>query len=336
MVAYAGGQSEAVAVVRLVSCSLSVLGAVLIVVSYTAFAEHRTFGRRLLVWLSAADLLAAVFYALPASEGEPACGVQAVGISFFAMAAVAMTTFIAFFLARTARGADASSLPEAAFHLCAWPPAAALAVFVSLKSARFEETWCWLPAGPDDLAFYVPLWCAWVANAALYHVSTAVVRKGGPGSGSLRRLVFVPLVFIVLRLPGSAHRAYRLFGGGHVRWLSLLQAAGDPGQGAADAVLFVIANDKVRASFARALGLATGDADADADEGAGGAYGSLLDTKDDEDSRAADAIRAFPSWSTTVRRGEDRDPRAGADDDDAGPGIDEVLARVSLSSPEPD
>jgi hypothetical protein len=82
---------------------------------------------------------------------------------------------------------------------------------------------------------------------------------------SLRSVTYIPLILIVIRLPGSLHRALQLAGsneGG--RELTLLQAFGDPSQGFLDAVMFGFLNKPLRQrvwASLRTCRIAPGDAD---------------------------------------------------------------------------
>lgn len=249
------GQEPAyIAAVRLTSCALSALGSLLIVWSYVLLRESRTFGRRLLVVLSVQDLLVAASYALPGTEGRAACRVQAAAISFFSCTSVMWTACIAFYIRAAARGSVPASELEARygarFHAAVWPVAAAAAGVTVATPARFDEQWCWIAGSRYDfLTVYGVLWAAW-AVCFYWYRGTARLLDGG-GEGPLRRLAWVPLVLVAIRLPGSAHRVYRAAGGGSVEWLACLQAAGDPSQGFADALIFVVLNHKVRQELVR-------------------------------------------------------------------------------------
>jgi hypothetical protein len=64
---------------------------------------------------------------------------------------------------------------------------------------------------------------------------------------SLRTVVYIPLILIMLRMPGSINRAMQEFGADRTpSALHALQALGDPAQGFADAVLFGILNPRIR------------------------------------------------------------------------------------------
>jgi hypothetical protein len=55
------------------------------------------------------------------------------------------------------------------------------------------------------------------------------------------RLIWIPLVFILLRLPSCMRTVQDIiWGKREITWLSVLQVIGDPGQGVANGVCFVL------------------------------------------------------------------------------------------------
>jgi hypothetical protein len=66
-----------------------------------------------------------------------------------------------------------------------------------------------------------------------------------------RKLVVIPVILVLLRLGGSAHRIYQnVHSGESLDVLAYVQAFGDPSQGWADAILFVLLNRSIRKHFA--------------------------------------------------------------------------------------
>lgn len=65
-----------------------------------------------------------------------------------------------------------------------------------------------------------------------------------------RKLLFIPVVFVLLRIWGSSNRIYTMITGNAPVWtMTLLQAICDPLQGAANAAAFGVMTERVRKGY---------------------------------------------------------------------------------------
>lgn len=146
--------------VVLLSCVLSALGSGLLVATHALWPDLRSPARRLLLFLSLADLLSAVsyFYGVLQDFSGPSwdCVLQgalstfANTSSFFWTVAIALYLYLS--IVRATRGHGGLLLW--AFHVVRWVAAAAL-TFLGTPSPPHPLAWA-LPAAPVALT---PVWC---------------------------------------------------------------------------------------------------------------------------------------------------------------------------------
>ena len=156
--------------------------------------------------------------------------------------------------------------------LCVWRWA------VLGESADSGPRWCFLvqhqPHGTlwRIVAAYGPIWICLAVCAGCYlavvqwarEVDAATVSfeagsdiklLGRSGTGShearTRKFLFIPCVFVLLRIWGTANRSYQMIAGTEegLAGLNQLQALGDPAQGFVNAVFFGLLTQPVRESW---------------------------------------------------------------------------------------
>lgn len=301
-----------------VTSAVSIVGALLLIASYTLLPPYRTAPRRFLALLSVADLLtcsASLGLIWLSDEHAWACDAYTVSSTAFNLASFAYTTLTARVVwesvAAPHRVTWRVTRHEGAAHAAAVGAPAAVAVALAAMlpaSSQRAAIGCWMPSDPARyaalrLAFtYVPLWCAMV-YLTLSYISTvragraavdSLMPKGrqwrspaaappaprsyggtdgctpltspvvsdGSGSdsdcgpeavraidGQLRRLVLVPILFVLLRTWGSINvvRDVALRSGAdRVFWVDLLESFGDQAQAAVHCALLVFGHTGVR------------------------------------------------------------------------------------------
>lgn len=171
------------AVTTIFSSFFSLLGSLLIIITFVAFKEVRTVGRAILVFLAFADFFTALGYMFgagvylhyrPKLENEPPngsyitlCKVQSFVTTFFPISSFLWTTNLAvyFFVAIVLRKVQVAKKMIVVFHIMAWGiplliciPAVATNTLGPAES-RSSASWCWVafdPHQPDKLVqFYV-------------------------------------------------------------------------------------------------------------------------------------------------------------------------------------
>ncbi|XP_069040145.1 G-protein coupled receptor 157 isoform X3 [Lepisosteus oculatus] len=223
-------------VVILTSCLLSFLGSCLIIVTYVAWKDLRTKPRKLLVFLSAADLLSAASYfygVLRVFETDSwdcvlqgAVSTFANTSSFFWTVAIAVYLYI-FIVKSNQRLADSLVL---FFHIISWGvPLGITVAAVVLQKIGYDASevsvgWCWVRIQAPDHVLWMLLtgkiWelLAYLALPVLYvlikkHISKAhaalseyrPILANSPLSRSRssladRKLTLIPVIFIALRV----------------------------------------------------------------------------------------------------------------------------------------
>ncbi|XP_004607291.3 G-protein coupled receptor 157 [Sorex araneus] len=272
-------------VVVLLSCALSALGSGLLVATHALWPDLRSRARRLLLFLSLADLLSAAsyFYGALRDFAGPSwdCVLQgalsafANTSSFFWTVAIALYLYLS--IVRAARGPRADRLFWA-FHAISWGvPLAITVAAVALKKIGYDASdvsvgWCWVDLDADDRVLWMlltgKLWelLAYVALPVLYllirkHVSGArealseyrpilsdAHRLQSHPAVADRKLVLIPIIFICLRVWSTVRFVLTLCGSPAVRTpvLVVLHGIGNTFQGGANCIMFVLCTRAVR------------------------------------------------------------------------------------------
>ena len=137
-----------------ITCSLSLLGALLIIVTYIAWKDVRSCSRQILVYISIADSVVAASYMigvlLPDNENSTACVTQ----SFFSTAANLCSFFWTLFLSIYLYAAVARLTPAKNFlwffHIIGWGFPLFIVVLAWEKGALgndrdiYSSGWCWI------------------------------------------------------------------------------------------------------------------------------------------------------------------------------------------------
>ncbi|XP_004679367.1 PREDICTED: probable G-protein coupled receptor 157, partial [Condylura cristata] len=270
----------------LLSCVLSALGSGLLVATHALWPDLRSQARRLLLFLSLADLLSAVSYFYGVLQDftgsswdcvlQGALSTFANTSSFFWTVAIALYLYLS--IVRAVHGPRASRLFWA-FHIISWGvPLAITAAAVALKKIGYDASdvsvgWCWIDLEAEDHVLWMlltgKLWelLAYVTLPLLYllirkHISRAhqalseyrpilsdAHRLGHHASAADRKLVLIPLIFICLRVWSTVRFVLTLCGSAAVRTpvLVVLHGIGNTFQGGANCIMFVLCTRAVRA-----------------------------------------------------------------------------------------
>lgn len=220
--------------------------------------------------------------ALPVMFGGHWCREQAIIASYFGCASFLWSTVIALYLwliVSVREKAAKALLRYAGFVAWGYPlvMSIVLAKFASLGVTN--EPWCFIRRDTPHstllrvLSVYGPLWLSLLVSGGAYVAvvrSMRVLHMHNRASFTMRelaepsvrerrqqllemerKLLFIPVVFVVLRVWGSANRVYTMATGGKpAELMSELQAACDPLQGFANGILFGVLTAKVRKAYA--------------------------------------------------------------------------------------
>ncbi|XP_032719220.1 G-protein coupled receptor 157 [Lontra canadensis] len=271
--------------VVLLSCVLSALGSGLLVATHALWPDLRTRARRLLLFLSLADLLSAAsyFYGVLQDFAGPSwdCVLQgalstfANTSSFFWTVAIALYLYLS--IVRAAREPPAGRLLWA-FHVVSWGvPLVITVAAVALKKIGYDASdvsvgWCWIDLEAEDRLLWMlltgKLWemLAYVTLPVLYflirkHINRAhealseyrpilseAHRLQRHASVADKKLIFIPLIFICLRVWSTVRFVLTLCGSPAVRSpvLVVLHGIGNTFQGGANCIMFVLCTQAVR------------------------------------------------------------------------------------------
>ncbi|KAM5322062.1 G-protein coupled receptor 157-like isoform 2-T2 [Glossophaga mutica] len=271
--------------VVLLSCVLSALGSGLLVATHALWPDLRSQARRLLLFLSLADLLSAVsyFYGVLQDFSGPSwdCVLQgalstfANTSSFFWTVAIALYLYLS--IVRATRGHRAGLLLWA-FHIVSWGvPLTITVVAVILNKIGYDSSdvsvgWCWIDLEVEDRVLWMlltgKLWemLAYVTLPVLYllirkHINRAhealseyrpilseAHRLQHHSSMADKKLVLIPVIFICLRVWSTVRFVLTLCGSPAVQTpvLVVLHGIGNTFQGGANCIMFVLCTRAVR------------------------------------------------------------------------------------------
>ncbi|XP_024098895.1 G-protein coupled receptor 157 isoform X2 [Pongo pygmaeus] len=199
--------------VVLLSCALSALGSGLLVATHALWPDLRSRARRLLLFLSLADLLSAAsyFYGVLQDFAGPSwdCVLQgalstfANTSSFFWTVAIALYLYLS--IVRAARGPRTDRLLWA-FHVVSWGvPLVITMAAVALKKIGYDASdvsvgWCWIDLEAKDCVLWMlltgKLWemLAYVLLPLLYLLVRKHINRAGIGNtfqGGANCIMFV-------------------------------------------------------------------------------------------------------------------------------------------------
>ncbi|MBZ3873833.1 putative G-protein coupled receptor 157 [Sciurus carolinensis] len=272
--------------VVLLSCALSALGSGLLVATHALWPDLRSRARRLLLFLSLADLLSAAsyFYGVLQDFSGPSwdCVLQgalstfANTSSFFWTVAIALYLYLS--IVHAARGPQTDRLLWA-FHAVSWGvPLAITVAAVSLKKIGYDASdvsvgWCWIDLEAKDHVLWMlltgKLWemLAYVMLPLLYLLVRKHINRAREALSEYRpilceahqlqrrsssvadmKLVLIPLIFICLRVWSTVRFVLTLCGSPAVRTpvLVVLHGIGNTFQGGANCIMFVLCTPVVR------------------------------------------------------------------------------------------
>ncbi|NXR32573.1 GP157 protein, partial [Zosterops hypoxanthus] len=266
----------------LLSCAVSCLGSVLLLLSQARWAELRTGPRQLLLYLSLADLLSALSYFYGVLRDfqssswdcvlQGAVSTFANTSSFFWTMAVALYLYLSL-----VRGCPAGPALLWAFHAVSWGvPLAITVAAVALRKIGYDASkvsvgWCWVDLDAEDRLLWMLLagkaWeiLAYVTLPVLYilirkHINRAHATLSEyrpllpapsprPRSGVAdKKLILIPIIFIFLRVWSTVRFVLTLCDSPAVQnpLLVVLHGIGNTFQGGANCILFVLCTRVVR------------------------------------------------------------------------------------------
>ncbi|EDL81177.1 rCG31025 [Rattus norvegicus] len=272
--------------VVLLSCVLSALGSGLLVATHALWPDLRSRARRLLLFLSLADLLSAASYFYGVLQDfagtswdcvlQGALSTFANTSSFFWTVAIALYLYLN--IVRATRGPCTDHLVWA-FHLISWGvPLAITVAAVCLKKIGYDASdvsvgWCWINLEAEDRVLWMlltgKLWemLAYILLPLLYllvrkHINRAhqalseyrpiwegrQLQRGSPTSMADKKLILIPFIFICLRVWSTVRFVLTLCGSPVVQApvLVVLHGIGNTFQGGANCIMFVLCTRAVR------------------------------------------------------------------------------------------
>ncbi|KAM6218051.1 G-protein coupled receptor 157 [Rhynchocyon petersi] len=271
--------------VVLLSCVLSAIGSGLLVATHALWPDLRSRARRLLLYLSLADLLSAAsyFYGVLQDFSGPSwdCVLQgalstfANTSSFFWTVAIAIYLYLS--IVRALHGPQSDRLLWV-FHAVSWGvPLAITVAAVVLKKIGYDASdvsvgWCWIDLEAEDSTLWMlltgKLWelLAYVLLPVIYILIRKHINRAHEALSEYRpivtdahqrqrctsiadkKLILIPLIFICLRVWSTVRFALTLCGSPavHTPVLVVLHGIGNTFQGGANCIMFILCTHTVR------------------------------------------------------------------------------------------
>ena len=177
------------------------------------------------------------------------------------------TTAIALFFFLSVKYSSDFSFLLPIFYLCCWgfPFLFCCVVIIfgfdSLGRDDDEaEPWCWLTrdaVGWRMTSIYIPLLCTWIATALFYLWARRILLNWQLDSTDIQviatrnradnKLLLIPFLFLISRIWGAVYRTLSiwLLPEEIPLWLEVATAIGDPSQGFANCLIFVVFNSRI-------------------------------------------------------------------------------------------
>eukprot|EP01012_Entosiphon_sulcatum_P024129 TRINITY_DN29301_c0_g1_i1.p3 TRINITY_DN29301_c0_g1~~TRINITY_DN29301_c0_g1_i1.p3 ORF type:complete len:285 (+),score=60.86 TRINITY_DN29301_c0_g1_i1:61-915(+) len=250
--------------------TLGAVGALLLILTYALFPELRNANRKLLLYLSIADLLQALFFCvylgdlltIPAvCRVHTIVGVVAAAASFCWTVSISIHVVLVTILRRDS--------PIRAFQVVSWGLPVLLAVRYLNPFAELEFRWpfdanrigwfvCVATRGSEAYEYSIPLALSWLITLVCYTLSLWNLRRFQPvAEGATDELALkfrlIPLLFIVQRAVSLFALTYEavaemagLADPAPPMWTLYTRAVLDPVQGMLNALLFGYMSPSVR------------------------------------------------------------------------------------------
>lgn len=266
---------------------LSMIGALIIIVTFIVRPDIRTNSRRIIVCMSISDFSVACLNTIGLHINPPTqnliCEMQATLNVVAVLSSFLWTVNLSlYFYMTVCRKISITSEKRmmTLFHVTAWGFPLTIAVFayglegVGYSRDMVSPGWCWIST--EQKWWKVVLWMfvtgkaweisAYVVISVFYVLVKQEMTLGLLPRGNLskpkalelvkkadRKFTFIPMVFILLRIWGTIRffrfLAYHPRDPPLLEWLVLCQGVGDSGQGLANFVLFCLFTDKIRKTF---------------------------------------------------------------------------------------
>jgi len=254
------------------------------------FASCRSPTRKLVVFLSITDFFSAICYLTAvilikqyqnhADTIKLVCQVIAPINIFFTCSSFFWTACIAIHLYLSVTMGRNSLEKIKYYHIISWgyPLFSMILVFALRAGDRADANsfWCFIkyPENPNWIplrcvTIYIPILICWCLAFIFYFMTKSKFMKYFDKQQLIqgriqskfalsRKLTFIPLVFILLRMWGMVASIIQWISSGNFAyekflWLEFLHSLGDPGQGFVNAFFYVIFSKKIRKSYARCL-----------------------------------------------------------------------------------
>jgi hypothetical protein len=251
------GQTTAIRVFTLLSASLSVLGALFIIASYSLFPRLRTFPFKLIVFLSVADLFAASSYIIGLAGDKQGmvcstafnCFFTACLSQYFDVATFIWTSIVAYniYLVMVKNMGREVESYENLYHALSWGTSFVLMVVVAFSGGYGDAgLWCWImPTHPlvQFFCYYLILILAFAFQATILFSVVLHVRSDPSSAASASKVTFRLLsylmVFFLVRCWSVFDRINDAASGGQpVFALSVLHSFFSPLQGFCNAIVY--------------------------------------------------------------------------------------------------
>mmetsp|Transcript_7653 Transcript_7653/g.10561 ORF Transcript_7653/g.10561 Transcript_7653/m.10561 type:complete len:320 (+) Transcript_7653:140-1099(+) len=244
-------EEEIINAVLYFSSGLSLLGSLFIIFTYILFKETRTFGTKLIFFLSIADFCAALSW-FPWNVNSTLCTVQASILQFSEIASymwsfvISFSLFQVFFLEHQEEPGKRFVL----YHTISWGYPA-ITVVLSVFFNRFGKagSWCWIADPRDPFRLFVYGTLVIVASFTIFCLISIRLKMKHIESDFKRilnkRLRLYVLAFLITQLPAVVNRLQNAVQPDKpIFWLFLLQAIFQPSHGLVNCLVYGFSEDQ--------------------------------------------------------------------------------------------
>lgn len=260
------------------SSIMSICGAGFIILSYALFPASRKFSRKLLVYLSIADICSASTWlwstTIRTQLGTPSdsCVIQGFMLQFFYLASYVWTSCFAFHLFQLIWRKNTTEKYERYYHLLGWGVPLLIDLYFLARTlfgqpsmGNTERPWCWISSKTETTAwslsgsleqlvfFYLPLIVLFTYNMGIYaFLFNRVGRVLSPTMQNkvIKRLLSYLLVFVLCAIWGLINRIWQMSVASHQppHAMEGLESFFSPLQGFMNALVYGL-NDQLRARY---------------------------------------------------------------------------------------
>jgi len=257
---FSKSEVDTLVAINVVCSALSLVGSLIIIVSFLYFKELRTFAFRLVFFVSCSDFCACVFQLFGDPQTKTLCQLQGFGENVFTLSSFMWVTAIAIVI--NAIRVKYERFPKEKYllwcHSIIWPSSLVISILPFFSdSYGHAGGWCWIKDfdAIDRIwrivCFYsilLLIFCYLVyVYFRLYRYLSAEDEVSNDSQAMLRKVIVFPLVIFVCYFFGFIRRLLEVIGLVHPPfWLAVVHVSTSSLLGLGNAIVYGAINSRVR------------------------------------------------------------------------------------------